>query len=59
MVTVIGAESKKLGDIEPQSVSGLVSLAVLNMPLLKSEFDIADDANPVVVLAIVLVKNGR
>ena len=58
MVTVIGAESKKLGDIEPQSVSE-VSLAVLNMPLLKSEFDIADDANPVVVLAIVLVKNGR
>lgn len=105
MVTVTGADSKKLGDIEQRGTTGLVSfavlkdgaevavverkskisiqpnfvvkglgwdvagsivstkykvtkggknIAVLKVALLKSELDIADDADPVAVLAIVL-----
>lgn len=105
MVTVTGADGKKLGDIEQRDNLGLVSFAVLkdgaevavverksklsvqpnfvvkgpdwdvagsvistkykvtkggkniatlNVALLKSELDIADDADPVVVLAVVM-----
>ncbi len=105
MVTVTGADGKKLGDIEQRGAMGLVSFAVLRngaeaavverkskfsiqpnfvvkgpdwnvagsvfstkykvtksgknvailkVALLKSELDIADDADPVVVLAVVM-----